>query len=33
MVPAIDGKVFQDAYLASFNPDSEIHLIPKLGGR
>jgi hypothetical protein len=29
---AIDGEIFQDAYLAPFGPDSEIYLIPKIGG-
>jgi len=29
---AIDGEIFQDAYLAAFNSDSEIYLIPKIGG-
>jgi sulfur-carrier protein len=28
----IDGEIFQDAYLAPLNPDSEIYLIPKIGG-
>ena len=32
MAVAIDGEIFQDAYLAAFNPDSEIYLIPKIGG-
>ena len=32
MAVAIDGEIFQDAYLAPFNPDSEIYLIPKIGG-
>jgi hypothetical protein len=29
---AIDGGIFQDAYLAPLNPESEIYLIPKIGG-
>ena len=29
---AIDGEIFQDAYLAPLNPESEIYLIPKIGG-
>jgi hypothetical protein len=29
MAVAIDGEIFQDAYLAPRNPDSEIYLIPK----
>jgi hypothetical protein len=29
MAVAIDGGIFQDAYLAPLNPDSEIYLIPK----
>ena len=32
MAVAIDGEIFQDAYLAAFNSDSEIYLIPKIGG-
>jgi hypothetical protein len=32
MAVAIDGEIFQDAYLAPLNPDSEICLIPKIGG-
>ncbi len=32
MAVAIDGEIFQDAYLAQFKPDSEIYLIPKIGG-
>jgi hypothetical protein len=32
MVVAIDGEIFQDAYLAPLNPDSEIYQIPKIGG-
>ena len=32
MAVAIDGEIYQDAYLAPLNPDSEINLIPKIGG-
>jgi molybdopterin converting factor small subunit len=32
MAVAIDGEIFQDAYLAPLRPDSEICLIPKIGG-
>ncbi|MGE5269141.1 MAG: MoaD/ThiS family protein [Thiohalocapsa sp.] len=32
MAVAIDGEIFQDAYLTPLNPDSEIVLIPKIGG-
>jgi sulfur-carrier protein len=32
MAVAIDGEIFQDAYSAAFQPDSEIYLIPKIGG-
>jgi molybdopterin converting factor small subunit len=32
MAIAIDGEIFQDAYLEKLNPDSEIVLIPKIGG-
>ncbi|HLY43994.1 MAG TPA: MoaD/ThiS family protein [Stellaceae bacterium] len=32
MAVAIDGEIFQDAYMAQLNPDSEIVLIPKIGG-
>jgi hypothetical protein len=32
MAVAIDGEIFQDAYFAPLNPDSEIYLIPKIGG-
>ena len=32
MAVAIDGEVYRDAYLARLNPDSEIYLIPKIGG-
>ena len=32
MAIAIDGVIFQDAYAAQLRPDSEIVLIPKIGG-
>jgi molybdopterin converting factor small subunit len=32
MAVAIDGEIFQDAYSAVLKPDSEIYLIPKIGG-
>jgi molybdopterin converting factor small subunit len=32
MALAIDGEIYQDAYLAPLGPDSEIYLIPKIGG-
>jgi molybdopterin converting factor small subunit len=32
MAIAIDGEIFQDAYHVELKPDSEIVLIPKIGG-
>ncbi len=32
MAVAIDGEIFQDAYGAVLRPESEIVLIPKIGG-
>jgi len=32
MAVAIDGEIFQDAYAAVLRPESEIVLIPKIGG-
>jgi molybdopterin converting factor small subunit len=32
MAVAIDGEIYQDAYQAQLNPDSEVVLIPKIGG-
>ncbi len=32
MAVAIDGEIFQDAYGVELRPDSEIYLIPKIGG-
>jgi hypothetical protein len=28
----LDGEIYEDAYLAPLNPDSEIYVIPKIGG-
>ncbi len=32
MAVAIDGEIYQDAYQAPLRPDSEVVLIPKIGG-
>ena len=32
MAVAIDGEIYQDAYSVALKPDSEICLIPKIGG-
>jgi molybdopterin synthase sulfur carrier subunit len=32
MAVAIDGEIYQDAYLVPLRPESEIYLIPKIGG-
>ena len=32
MAVAIDGEIFQDAHLAPLKPESEVYLIPKIGG-
>jgi len=32
MAIAIDGEIYQDAYAAELKPNSEIVLIPKIGG-
>ena len=32
MAVAINGEIFQDAYSAPLAADSEIYLIPKIGG-
>ena len=32
MAVAIDGVIYQDAYGAELGPDSEVVLIPKIGG-
>jgi hypothetical protein len=31
-IAAIDGEIFQDAYLVPLKPESKIYLIPKIGG-
>ncbi|HEX3860409.1 MAG TPA: MoaD/ThiS family protein [Stellaceae bacterium] len=32
MAVAINGEIYQDAYMAPLDADSEIVLIPKIGG-
>ena len=32
MAIAIDGEIHQDAYAEALGPDSEVFLIPKIGG-
>ncbi len=32
MAVAIDGEIYQDAYMEKLSPDSEVYLIPKIGG-
>jgi hypothetical protein len=32
MAVAIEGDIFQDACLARLRPESEIYLVPKIGG-
>ena len=32
MAVAINGEIFQDAYQTPLEPDSEVVLIPKIGG-
>ncbi len=32
MAVAIDGEIYQDAYMEKLSPDSEVFLIPKIGG-
>ena len=32
MAVAIDGVIYQDAYQTQLEPDSEVVLIPKIGG-
>ncbi len=32
MAIAIDGEIHQDAWSAELRPDSEVYLIPKIGG-
>ena len=29
---AIDGQIYQDAWLEPIPPDSEVHLLPQIGG-
>ena len=29
---AIDGAIYQDALFARIGPDSEVHVIPRIGG-
>ena len=29
---AIDGKIYQDDWFAAIGPDSEVHLMPRIGG-
>ena len=29
---AIDGEIFQDAWFADVSPDSEVHIMPAIGG-
>lgn len=32
MAVAIDGQIYQDAWLQPIDPDSEVHLLPKIAG-
>ena len=32
MAVAIDGEIHQDAWMSPIGPDSEIYLIPRIGG-
>ena len=32
MAVAINGEIYQDAYMAPLEPDAEVVLIPKIGG-
>ncbi|MDP3660996.1 MoaD/ThiS family protein [Phenylobacterium sp.] len=32
MAIAIDGEIYRNAYSAPLKPDSEVYLIPKIGG-
>jgi molybdopterin converting factor small subunit len=32
MAIAIDGEIFQDPYLEPIRPDSEVFVLPKIGG-
>ncbi len=29
---AIDGQIYQDALLTKIEPDSEVHILPQIGG-
>ncbi|MEE2805233.1 MAG: MoaD/ThiS family protein [Pseudomonadota bacterium] len=29
---SIDGTIYQDDWFAEISPDSEVHLLPKIGG-
>jgi len=29
---AIDGEIYQDAWFADVGPDSEVHIMPRIGG-
>lgn len=29
---AIDGEIYQDAWFAKIEPDSEVHIMPAIGG-
>ena len=32
MSVAIDGEIHQDAWISPIGPDSEVYLIPRIGG-
>jgi len=32
MAVAVDGEIFQDPYLEEVQPDSELFVLPKIGG-
>lgn len=29
---AVDGEIYQDGWLETIAPDSEVHLLPRIGG-
>jgi sulfur carrier protein ThiS len=29
---AVDGEIYQDGWLEPIGPDSEVHLLPRIGG-
>ncbi len=29
---AVDGQIYQDGWLEPIGPDSEVHLLPRIGG-